>query len=339
MAGDEAINAEDSAMATLVAGFGTSHSPMLAAQADDWADGAFLPRDKARLHADLDGNDCRYDDLLRNAPADASERIAPSLLRQRHAVMLASVERLQREVADARLDCLIVIGDDQEELFDFGNMPAVAVHYGPHIVNAKAASVNDPLSRARMRYQEAEQDVAYPCHPALALHLIAALQADGFDLSVTRDLANQREGHAFSYVHRFCMGAEPIPIVPVFLNAYYPPNQPSPARCHALGEAIARAVAAWPQEARVGILASGGLSHFVVDEPFDNDFLAALQRHDTAFLANVPMTKLRSGSSEIRNWICLAGAVQGMDMVWSSYVPGYRTPALTGTGLAFASFR
>jgi 3-O-methylgallate 3,4-dioxygenase len=48
---------------------------------------------------------------------------------------------------------------------------------------------------------------------------------------------------------------------------------------------------------------------------------------------------LQSGSSEIRNWICLAGAAGAMDVAWSSYAPGYRTPALTGTGLAFASLR
>ncbi len=86
-------------------------------------------------------------------------------------------------------------------------------------------------------------------------------------------------------------------------------------------------------------MASGGLSHFVVDEPFDTALLDALRRKDAAFFRNAPLTKLMSGSSEIRNWICLAGAVGPLDMAWSSYVPGYRTPALSGTGLSFASFR
>ena len=65
----------------------------------------------------------------------------------------------------------------------------------------------------------------------------------------------------------------------------------------------------------------------------------ALRRKDANFFRNAPLTKLMSGSSEIRNWICLAGAAMPLDMVWSSYVPGYRTPALSGTGLTFASFR
>ena len=55
--------------------------------------------------------------------------------------------------------------------------------------------------------------------------------------------AGKFEGHAVSFVHRFLMGPVPVPVVPVFLNAYYPPNQPSPSRCLALGQAIGRAVA------------------------------------------------------------------------------------------------
>ena len=146
------------------------------------------------------------------------------------------------------------------------------------------------------------------------------------------------EGHAYSYVHRFCMTDGAVPIVPVFLNAYFPPNQPTPARCFALGEALAEAVAAFPGDRRVGIMASGGLSHFVVDEAFDRALLDALRRKDAAFFRTAPLAKLQSGSSEIRNWICVAGAAGALDLAWSGYAPGYRTPALTGTGLAFASF-
>ena len=43
---------------------------------------------------------------------------------------------------------------------------------------------------------------------------------------------------------------EPVPVVPLFLNTYYPPNQPSPARCYALGQAIRQAVEAMPGSAR-----------------------------------------------------------------------------------------
>jgi len=87
-------------MAKLVAGFGSSHSPMLACQVEDWLAGAFLGRDRARQFVDFDGNACRYDDLLERAPEDAAARIAPELLRQRHANMLAAIARLRDDVAN-----------------------------------------------------------------------------------------------------------------------------------------------------------------------------------------------------------------------------------------------
>jgi 3-O-methylgallate 3,4-dioxygenase len=77
----------------------------------------------------------------------------------------------------------------------------------------------------------------------------------------------------------------------------------------------------------------------VVDEQFDHAVIDAFKSQDIEFFRSAPLHKLMSGSSEIRNWICLAGAVGGLDLDWVSYTPGYRTPALTGTGLCFASFR
>ena len=240
------------------------------------------------------------------------------------------------------MDALLVVGDDQEELFDQTNMPAIGIYYGETIRNAGQGLIegDDWMARARRRYLEQAAPVEHPCHPTLARHLIEGLQRDGFDISVMRGVPEGKyEGHAYSYAHRFCMTDGVVPIVPVFLNAYFPPNQPTPARCFALGEALAAAVAAFPADLRVGIMASGGLSHFVVDEAFDRALLEALRRKDAAFFRAAPLAKLQSGSSEIRNWICLAGACGAMDAAWTSYVPGYRTPALTGTGLAFASLR
>jgi 3-O-methylgallate 3,4-dioxygenase len=297
---------------------------MLASRVEDWQT-VFLARDQARQFVDFDGNACDYDTLLARAPADALERIATPQLERRHGDMTAAMARLRDDVAAARLDALIVVGDDQEELFHHDNMPAIGIYYGGTI-------------RGRLPYQKEIVEADYPCDATLARHLIAALQQDGFDLSVMRSLTEgRREGHAFSFIHRFYL-PDGVPIVPVFLNAYYPPNQPSPARCVALGEALRRAIGAFPGDARIGVIASGGLSHFVVDEAFDHALIEALRRKDAEFFRNAPLTKLMSGSSEMRNWICLAGTLGSLEMQWVSYVPGYRTPALSGTGLCFASF-
>src|SRR2546430_15153699 len=130
-----------------------------------------MKRGQARPLGGLDGNECSFAELLARAPADALQRIAPEHLARRHADAMAAMARLRDDVAVARLDALIIVGDDQEELFHHDNMPAIGIYYGDTI-------------RGRLPYQTEIQEADYPCHAVLARHLIAALQQDGFDLSV-----------------------------------------------------------------------------------------------------------------------------------------------------------
>ena len=94
----------------------------------------------------------------------------------------------------------------------------------------------------------------------------------------------------------------------------------------------------YPGDARVGVIASGGLSHFLVDEDFDRLILKALADKDAGFLERIPQSKLKGGSSEILNWVAVAGAAEHLELNWFDYVPGYRTPAGTGTGMSFATW-
>jgi hypothetical protein len=49
----------------------------------------------------------------------------------------------------------------------------------------------------------------------------------------------------------------------------------------------------------------------------------------------VPVEKLNSGNSEMRNWITTAAAAEGLAVAWSQYVPCYRSLAGTGCGMGF----
>src|SRR5437867_13167643 len=126
-----------------------------------------------------------------------------------------------------------------------------------------------------------------------------------------------------------------------YSNTCYLPNQPTPRRCVALGEAIASAVTEWTEPATVAIVASGGLSHFVVDEELDRTLLGALERNDLAALGSIPRHRLHSAGSEARNWVTLGGAMHrvNLKMELLDYVPVYRTPAATGGGWAFVRWR
>ena len=128
-----------------------------------------------------------------------------------------------------------------------------------------------------------------------------------------------------------------MPIVPVALNTYFPPNQPHPRRCYELGKAIRDAVSSAKDSGRIGILASGGLSHFTVDEELDR--ARARRLSDATTATRCPRSqwqKLNSGCSEIRNWITVAGASSHLKNGWQEYIPCYRSAAGTGCGMGFA---
>lgn len=324
-------------MAQIVLGIGSSHTPMLNAPVEDWP--RFIERDRMRPHLDKAGRPVTYAELEKLAPADIAQQLTPEVMARRHAAAMAELQRLREALREARLDVLIVVGDDQKELYFDDNMPSILVYRGSTIRNVPLREFPGPdwARRASARYYEAEAPREFPVHTALAGHLIDHLVEHEFDIACADRLPDgQGEGHAFGFVHKRLMDdASTVPVLPVFLNTYFPPNQPTPARCLKLGRAIHDAVRSWPGDERVGVLASGGLSHFTVDEALDQRVMDALRQRDEHALASLPRQLLNSGNSEIRNWLCMAGASWHLALRSLNYLPGYRTPAGTGTGLCF----
>ena len=64
--------------------------------------------------------------------------------------------------------------------------------------------------------------------------------------------------------------------------------------------------------------------------------IKGLKEKDVDLLCNLPRHRLNSASSEIRNWVAAAGALEDKDIDFLEYVPVYRTPAGTGGGWTFA---
>jgi Catalytic LigB subunit of aromatic ring-opening dioxygenase len=324
-------------MAKLVLGIGTSHTPMLNASAEDWPH--FIDRDATRDFLDKEGQPTTYEELLDRAEPHIAAELTPERFAARHAEAQRGVEHLREAVRRAELDALIVIGDDHKELYQDDNLPGFVVYHGETIRNVPLNGFSGPdwARRATARYYEEKEARAYPVESGLALHLVTSLVDREFDPVSSDALPKGKgEGHAFAFVRKRLMDNPELPVVPVFINTYFPPNQPTPRRCYKLGQAIREAVESYPGDARVGIVGSGGLSHFVVDEELDREVLNACARKDAEALQSLPRRKLNSGSSEIRMWICAAGASEHLDFAWSRYVPGYRTPAGSGTGLGFA---
>jgi 3-O-methylgallate 3,4-dioxygenase len=178
--------------------------------------------------------------------------------------------------------------------------------------------------------------------PELALALLNSLIRDEFDVAYSKGLPAGRYGnhgisHAFGYVYRRIMNDEVVPNVPVYINTFYPPSQPTLKRCYDFGKALRRAIESWATDKTVAVIASGGLSHFVVEEDVDQAFLDALLSENEQRITSLPLSSYNGGTSEARNWIATAAAMAGTGLhpQLIDYVPCYRSEGGTGNAMGF----
>ena len=326
-------------MARIVLGLGTSHTPMFTLDSSEWRHRADADYANTRLNLS-DGRWVTYAELLSEVGPRYVHVAQPEEFQRKAALCEATLDRLADALEAAAPDIVVVVGDDERELFGPDNTPAFAIHHGAELVTSdKFGQETAPDWMRKMGYGYL-MDVRHtiPGAPSFAVELIEGLIDEGIDVSsVARAGDGPRAGlgHAFGFVYKRIFRERPIPMVPVLLNTYYPPNVPTAARCHDIGIALRQVIEASGTDARIAVIASGGLSHFVVDEHLDRGILDAFVRRDASVLRNVPRCALHSGSSEILNWIATAGAVDFLPVRSWEYVPLYRTPAGTGVGAAF----
>jgi hypothetical protein len=335
-------------MAEIVLGIGTSHGPLLNTPSDQWSQRAEADRRNPSLF--FRGRPYNFNSLVDVRAAEGFEReIVPERQAERAAACARAIDALADTLARVAPDTVVIVGDDQEEVFYEDNMPALSIYWGETLdwgplPEAYLGKRPPGLNIADWGYYPPEPTTA-PCEPKLGLHMIQSLIEDGFDVAHTRRLPPGNAGnhpvpHAYGFIYRRLMHDKVIPNVPVFINTFYPPNQPSLPRCYAFGQAMRRAIESWNSDKRVAVIASGGLSHFVIEEDLDQQVLAALQEGDSDRLLGLPVEHFESGTSEIRNWIALAGAMQDtrLRMELVDYVPCYRSIAGTGNAMAFAQW-
>ncbi len=333
-------------MARIVLGIGTSHGVMVSIPSEYWKDR--VPADRAEKRHPFRGGTYTFDELAGlRASENLPDQIRPEELCERHARCQRAIATLADTYVGARADMAVIVGNDQLEVFTREAIPAFSVFRGPYVEGIPRtpeflAKLNPAIARAELD-RTPQVYTQYPCLPDVGWHLTAALTADGFDITQmtrlqTGEIGSNAAPHAFGFVYRRIMSDQVTPHVPVFVNTFYPPNQPPAARCFEFGRALARAVASWPEDKTVAMVGSGGMSHFVVDEQFDREVLDAMEWGDAAALGKVPETVFQSGTSEIKNWIVLAGAMKeaGLKMNLVDYVAAYRSEAGTGSGLGFA---
>ena len=166
----------------------------------------------------------------------------------------APVERFRSAVREmgvrlraAKPDAIVLFGPDHFRALFYDLMPAFTV--GLHGISGWG-DWNTP-------------EGPFPASPGFGESIVQALLADGFEPAFSHEL---KVDHGITQPLQL-MNLEAVPLLPIVVNAAAPPL-PTPSRCHAFGAAVGRAIRNAPQNLRVAVLASGGLSH---DPPKPSD--------------------------------------------------------------------
>ena len=326
-------------MSEIVGAVGTSHSPLLTLPGELWMPYSARDRHNRDLY-DETGTHTTFDELAVRNGDRYETLINEDHFAERSAACQRALDRLAAHLEAARPDVVVIVGDDQTELFDSTIQPVIAIFHGDRFEMATGEHFADNEIGSAMRDGYAMRpSTAFASHRALAQHLIAGLLERDVDVAASDGAPRGRGfGHAYGFIAHRLMSRLDVPIVPILLNTYYPPNQPTPGRCYRIGQALGAAINDAPDDVRVALVASGGLSHFVVDPALDEIVLGAIVANDGATLSSIAPARLQAGSSEIRNWITVAGAMAGRAVAWREYVPCVRSVAGTGMGMGFLAW-
>jgi hypothetical protein len=325
-------------MAEIVLGLGTSHSPMLNLTAQQWHHRADIDFANKKLHLS-NGTRLTYPELLALRGPRYREHVELGVMEEKARACEAALDKLADALERANPDVVVIVGDDQAELFSPDLQPSLAIFHGKEMVTTQGKygkDVPDWMTQIGRGYLMDDVHQA-PAAADLATFLIEDLTRQEVDVASVAAVSEPSKagfGHAYGFILKRLFRRS-IPVVPVLLNTYFPPNVPSANRCFDVGRKLREAIRAYPKNLRVAIVASGGLSHFVVEEDFDLEILRMLKEKDEQGLRAIVPSALRSGTSETLNWIFTAGAVDFLPLRSVEYYPLHRTEAGTGVGAAF----
>jgi 2,3-dihydroxyphenylpropionate 1,2-dioxygenase len=153
-----------------------------------------------------------------------------------------SLALARKQLVAAAPDTVVLVGSNHFRGFWLDLIPSFTIGVDECIASGESGTPKGP------------QTVDVP----LARHLANTLVEDaGFDIAFS---ARLQIDHGQSHAIQYLLAGLELPIVPIVVNVFAPPL-PTLARCEALGRAIRTAVTAFPDDRRVAVIGSGGLSH------------------------------------------------------------------------------
>ncbi|MFA7680472.1 MAG: protocatechuate 3,4-dioxygenase [Pigmentiphaga sp.] len=331
-------------MAKIVLGMACSHGPMLATPPELWSLRAGA--DKKNKQHWYRGKTWDYESLLTERAPGFAASLTPEVTTAYYERCQQALKKLADTFAAHQPDLVILLGNDQNEVFHECLVPGFTVYTGSTIQNI-------PLSPEQMAALPPGIAIAEPSHcpeegaeyegaPECAASLVTSLVDQHFDVATsTRMPGGEAQAgipHAFGFLYRQIMRDAPPPSIPIFTNVGVGLNRPRLSRCLAFGHALKRAIDLLPDELTVAVIASGGMTHFCIDEELDQEVLAALAAGDEQRLAKIPEAMLNGNTAELKSWYPLMAMMNdvGFSMELFDYVPCYRTEAGTGNAMGFA---
>ena len=120
-------------MAELVLGLASSHSPQLSTLPEEWN----LRGENDKRNPALIGTDglvSNYEDLLaRTDVANIAKEITLEKFQKRHDQNQQGIAQISEALYRAKLDILVMVGDDQQEYLLDDNMPGFCVYWGDEV--------------------------------------------------------------------------------------------------------------------------------------------------------------------------------------------------------------
>jgi protocatechuate 4,5-dioxygenase beta chain len=155
-------------------------------------------------------------------------------------------------------------------------------------------------------------------HPGLAWHIAQSTILDEFDITICNKMPVD---HGLTVPLSLLYGQPkewPVKVIPLAVNVVqYPP--PTGNRCYNLGKSIRKAVDSYPDDLRVVIFGTGGMSHQLqgpraglINAEFDAKFLDRLPTDPVALSRISHLEYMREAGSEgieMVMWLIMRGAL------------------------------
>jgi len=332
-------------MAQIVGAFASSHGPLLSTPPDMWYQRA--EADRLNKEHWFRGKTYDFEGLVKARQPGFADQSTDAEKKKHYDACQRALDDLAKRFRASKPDVVLIFGNDQEEVFHEDITGAFTIYRGATIPNVPLAEEKKkrlpPGVEVALVGHTPPEGAVYKGAPEVAATIIDTLLDLEFDVSVSeriRDDGDRAAGipHAFGFMYRRIMEDSPPPSVPIFTNVGVPPNRPHLGRIMKFGKAMKTVLERLPKDLKVGLIASGGLTHFTIDEELDHQLLDAMQKRDEAAMLAVPESYFEGNTCEVKSWYVLSSLMNavGKQMNVVDYVPCYRSIAGTGNAMGFA---